>query len=1354
MGGGGPGPVGSGGGTAPSRPHLRHTASSVADFAPTSLMGGRPSQDAINVVNRMRAGSDLSGTGATDAFGNGGGGGGSATVTGSTTTPWSRPALQSHLSYVSAAATEASAGSGGSTSTGSGSGSGGSYGRSTLDYLGLGGSGGGGGGGSGGAAGLVDGLDLETPRAADFNFHQNDLSDFSRAAAAAAAAAAASSSGASRHRASTVSNFARPASSSSYSDLISAANLGLGSKPLTTPPPSHQQPIGLFEDIGGLAGGTGPTEYLFESGGGGGSGGAFRDSLASARPRATTISMLEPKAHREAAARSAAVAQAATTTTTMAAPPRRDESEFASMHRPIAPRHVASASVASLASTLDGVGGGRSEPHGQTPTRSLWLGNLDVMTTAQQLNDVFCKYGVIESLRLLPEKSCAFVNFIERADAIRAKDDILIRLGGHIPELSDTPVRVGFGKIDSVPTAAPSTSTLKYSMSNSSLSSLGDKDEGRDLREPPVATNGARGHHANAPSTSFDPNAQPSRALWIGSIPGHTTPGTLLSIFGPFGAVESARVLTNKQCGFINFESIDSAIAARTALNGREILGAEVGAVKIGFARIPVKGPAGEDAMNDAAGEDMLAALKDVKGTSAVSHENVANIENYGSNLVIDLINKGVLDDVKKVRAPSSVTGRRANADDARSDAGSSVASHRYTASEDGGVSEQQMIMMVLSQGEDSLAEDVLATGRAEKPALYYSYIPVLPERSQYRRFDSAGLKDIRKRLDGPYCDQAEIDQITTDLMEDCVMLSSDYIGNTIIQKLYDRASPHLRLAMLDRISPHLALIGTHKNGTWAAQKIIECSNTPEELSMISRNLAPYVPPLSADSYGNYLVSACLRFGPPYNSFVFDAMVDRVWDIAQTRFGARCMRTCLESEHTPSLHRKRIATAIILHSIPLATNPNGALLLTWLMDSSELPGRYGLLASRLASYVQHLCTHKLASLTVLRIVNQRDEPEASSVVLEAIFGSPQDAVLRDVLADQVHGVHTIQKIVCGGFVEPADRSMVLSATKRVLEGMRVTSAYAYKRLLEECGLPVPVGPPAGPAPSLHNNGGVGGGMNNGGRSRPNVMRTSGGFSTNPSFGPGATYQPARHGMPAGGGYNMPPYNPQQLIGAGGVDSLMSSMQAFQLGQGLAAASAGAGGAGGMPPHGGLSPLVVPGQGGAGFQPMSPGLPPMSPTPTIGSFATPHAQLMSPNSDPFNPVSSVGGHGRDSCTDSLPPLLVCIWHATAVDGTIAIWLWRSASAWWCRAAAPRQRRRTAATLLWHVESTTTTTHGGSRTRPAPCRTRRIRSLADIWRVGHAACDDGEHRGAAGWRRRCRRWQVMRWGLSPPPSRAHG
>ena len=65
---------------------------------------------------------------------------------------------------------------------------------------------------------------------------------------------------------------------------------------------------------------------------------------------------------------------------------------------------------------------------------------------------------------------------------------------------------------------------------------------------------------------------------------------------------------------------------------------------------------------------------------------------------------------------------------------------------------------------------------------------------------------------------------------------------------------------MLERIAPHLAMIGIHKNGTWAAQKIIECVQSPEEASLIGQYLRPYVPPLLLDQFGNYVVQSVALF--------------------------------------------------------------------------------------------------------------------------------------------------------------------------------------------------------------------------------------------------------------------------------------------------------------------------------------------------------------------------------------------------------------------------------------------------------------------------------------------------------------
>ncbi|KAJ7219101.1 hypothetical protein GGX14DRAFT_434627 [Mycena pura] len=662
----------------------------------------------------------------------------------------------------------------------------------------------------------------------------------------------------------------------------------------------------------------------------------------------------------------------------------------------------------------------------QTPSRSLWIGNLDGVVTSEQLIHVFAPYGAIESLRLLPEKECGFVNFVDQADAIRAKDDVLNRLGGNIGMPNGQTVRIGFGKADSAPVAPA---------------------KGTPASPAPTSPSAAKSSNANSALGGMELQSSPTRALWIGSIPSTTTPATILSVFSPYGPIESARVLTHKNCGFINFERLDDAVRARKALNGRDVLGSDVGAIRIGFAKVPVKnGPEGgsgtEESPNlivqgvgDLSVGATIHALKTVKGASTIAADQQVlggAVENYRSNLLLSMIAAGAHNTAYISDGLTKAPG--------------------WTPA----VTEQQMIMQQLSAGSLDAEADIMALAEFRPPTMYYTTIPLVSERPHNRRWDASKLRELRKRLDSGTMTLEEIDQVATDFLEgEIVDLASDWLGNTVVQKLFERCSPVPRFAMLERIAPNLAMIGIHKNGTWAAQKIIECVQNPDEVALIAQNLRAYAPPLLLDQFGNYVVQCCLRFGAPANDFIFDAIVDRMWEVAQGRFGARSMRACLESPAITLSQQRRVATAVILNSIPLATNPNGALLLTWLLDTSGFPSRYNLLAPRFTPHLSHLCTHKLASLTVLRIVNQKIEPNASGEIVEALFSSPGDHVLADVLGDQVNGVAVVHKILTSPFIDPIFKIKYVEATKRVLIELKVIATQAYRRLIEEVGLPVP-----------------------------------------------------------------------------------------------------------------------------------------------------------------------------------------------------------------------------------------------------------------------------------------------------------
>ena len=97
-------------------------------------------------------------------------------------------------------------------------------------------------------------------------------------------------------------------------------------------------------------------------------------------------------------------------------------------------------------------------------------------------------------------------------------------------------VRIGFGKADSAPIAPA---------------------KGNPPTSGPTSPNGAAGKSSGTNNSSNTMDAQlqstPTRALWIGSIPSTTTPATILSVFSPYGPIESARVLTHKNCGFSKY---------------------------------------------------------------------------------------------------------------------------------------------------------------------------------------------------------------------------------------------------------------------------------------------------------------------------------------------------------------------------------------------------------------------------------------------------------------------------------------------------------------------------------------------------------------------------------------------------------------------------------------------------------------------------------------------------------------------------------------------------------------------------------------------------------------------------------
>lgn len=558
--------------------------------------------------------------------------------------------------------------------------------------------------------------------------------------------------------------------------------------------------------------------------------------------------------------------------------------------------------------------------------------------------------------------------------------------------------------------ATPSRLDNSFSASDLGISENGEYDElSEAVQMMHLGGGGGAGGQALGVRPAGEMNDEnnqdgPTRALWIGSIPVSTTVTSLEAIFGMYGKIESTRVLTHKNCGFVNFERIESAVQAKSLLNGKEIFPG-AGPVRIGYAKVPGASSAGG---TPGANGIQSSPTPDPNFKSNLASADIERADNFGV--------------VPQIPALVDL------------------------------LPEMVQIVQEFGASEDDLRNTTATIQSAIAYQAFEDEIPPITEPSQTRMFDAPRLRDIRKRIDNGACSIQEIEETAEAMLPEIAELSSDYLGNTVVQKLFEFCSEPTKEQLLSQIAPHLAEIGVHKNGTWAAQKIIDVAKTPTQMKMIVEALRPYTVPLFLDQYGNYVLQCCLRFGSPYNDFIFETMLSRMWEVAQGRFGARAMRACLESHHASKDQQRTLAAAIALHSVQLATNANGALLLTWFLDTCTFPHRRTVLAPRLVPHLVHLCTHKVAYLTVLKVINQRNEPEARDIVLKALFFSPSDEILEQILSDQTSGATLIFKVLTTPFFDESMRSEVVKNVSKVLTKLKASPSQGYKRLMDEVGL--------------------------------------------------------------------------------------------------------------------------------------------------------------------------------------------------------------------------------------------------------------------------------------------------------------
>ncbi|KAK3718157.1 hypothetical protein LTR37_005272 [Vermiconidia calcicola] len=144
-------------------------------------------------------------------------------------------------------------------------------------------------------------------------------------------------------------------------------------------------------------------------------------------------------------------------------------------------------------------------------SRTVYLGNIPPDTSAEEILS-HVRSGQIESVRLLPDKNCAFISFLDGSSATHFHSDAILKK----LSIKGQDIKIGWGKPSSVPTSVALA----------------------------VQQSGA------------------SRNVYLGNLPEETTEEELRDDLSKFGPIDAVKIIREKAIGFVHFLSIGNAIKA------------------------------------------------------------------------------------------------------------------------------------------------------------------------------------------------------------------------------------------------------------------------------------------------------------------------------------------------------------------------------------------------------------------------------------------------------------------------------------------------------------------------------------------------------------------------------------------------------------------------------------------------------------------------------------------------------------------------------------------------------------------------------------------------------------------------
>ena len=248
---------------------------------------------------------------------------------------------------------------------------------------------------------------------------------------------------------------------------------------------------------------------------------------------------------------------------------------------------------------------------------------------------------------------------------------------------------------------------------------------------------------------------------------------------------------------------------------------------------------------------------------------------------------------------------------------------------------------------------------------------------------DGNQLRDFRRIIE---VSSEEIPAVLTKLIKnrDLNELAIDSYGNILLQRIIEKALIPEKSSILKILKGNISEIAKHKNGTWVIQKLltgVEDSNQIQKETI--EELKDRTVELLEDQFGNYVIQSILVTLPSDDEnarFIVEKIIQNSRRLAMGKFSSRALKSILDSSN--SERQKILAQALAKESVLLSVDPNGAVVIQWILDS-ELSGKVALVTGHLQGRLAQVALTKQGSVIVARIIGSPDEPKyRDSAILE------------------------------------------------------------------------------------------------------------------------------------------------------------------------------------------------------------------------------------------------------------------------------------------------------------------------------------------------------------------------------------